>query len=568
MTVLRDAALLSPEQREAASLRFCREMQRVADPPVLEWFNTQPCPDHKPDPHPLCLRCGVIPRDHQWVGALRMYTGLPGLLSDTVGSGKTATALMALAMYKQMGYLSYGRRCVIIVPPAAMHDPWAKDLARLVPGLDVIIADRGPAKRRALYEGQWEVAVISCRTFAPAGGKVKPRPGDVALLLNAPVGIMVCDDLDELRTPGTKVQRAVIAMARKCDRVHLLHATPLQKRLMEIWSFLLAVNGAAQNRLGSEEYCRQRFVTQVRKVIKVPDPSDPTGRTMMRKQVWVDSGMKKSPELVAEFRRRIAPLVLRRTSADLIDVTLPEIQVNQVWLDLSASQRRRYEALRGGVLTRLKAGGEEVSYTEAAAAFTRGQQICGGLASLDEGPEDRDASAKLDWVMDKLTGDLSEEKVIVFVHNKGNVQALSDRLTEEKIGHVLMWSSMTDKRRRANRLRLFREDPRARILVGTTTIKTSLNLQVARHIIGVDTILNPAGMHQLIGRARRQGNPYPMVFFHWLLARNTQEDAYPALLRREQETADLVWDETSDVRWMLSPRQLLTMVAEGRVGVR
>jgi SNF2 family DNA or RNA helicase len=563
---LRDAVLLTPQQHQAASLRV-KALRRITDPPDLSWFNTEPCEVHAPDPHPLCPRCGLVPRNHQWVGSLWMYMGLPGLLSDQVGSGKTCQAIMLLAMCRQTGELSYGNRAVIICQPAALHDPWASQLRRLAPGLDVIVADGTPAQRRKAYEGQWEVAVISSRTFAPAKGRQLSRSGDVDILAGQPVGIMICDDVDEMRTPGTRTFRAVnqLARAEQVTRVHMLHATPLQKKLMELWAFLTAVGGVA--RLGSEARCRQRYVTQTRKVILVPDPADPTGRRRARKTIWVDNGMVRDQDRVQEFRAAIAPIVLRRTAADLDDVTLPEVQVNQVWVDLLPRQRTRYEDLREGVLRRLRAGGEEVSYAAAAAAFTRGQQICGGLASLDEGPG-ADCSVKLDWVMDALTGDLADEKVICFVYHRGNVRALSARLREEKIGHVLMWSEMTDKKRRAERLRLFREDDRARVLVGTTTIRTSLNLQVARHMIGVDTILNPAGMEQLIGRSRRQGSPYPMVFFHHLLARNTQEDAYPALLRREQEVADVVWDEKSDIRWVLSPRQLLRMVAEGRAGAR
>jgi SNF2 family DNA or RNA helicase len=565
VTVLRDATLLTPGQRERASLRF-KALKKIEDPPDLTWFNFEPCDRHKPEHHPLCPRCGIVPRQHQWVGSLWMYAGIPDLLSDTVGSGKTAQTLMMLAMCKQMGELSYENRAIIVCQPNAMHDPWSKDLRRLLPGLDVIYADGTPAQRRKAYEGRWEIAVVSSRTFAPAKGDKRSRPGDVDILIEQPVGIMVCDDVDELRSPQTRTFRAIQRMAAlpQITRVHILHATPLQKRVMELWAFLVAVGGIA--RLGSEARCRQRYVTQQRKVILVPDRTDATGRRRVRKTIWVDTGMTRNKELVTEFRARIAPLVLRRTAKDLDDVTLPEVQLNQVWLDLLPAQRRRYEELREGVLRRMRAGGEEVTYAVAAAAFTRGQQICSGLASLDDGDELPGSSVKLDWIMDKLTGDLAEEKVICFVHHKGNVRALSRRLREEKIGHVLMWSEMTDKRRRAERLRLFREDTRARVLVGTTSIKTSLNLQVCRHMIGCDTILNPAGMDQLIGRYRRQGNPFPMVFFHQLLARGTQEDAYPALLNREQEVADLIWDEQSDIKWVLSPRQLMRMVAEGRIG--
>ena len=559
---LPDAAGLSYEQREAASLRI-KSLRDIEPWPALEWFNSSPCRRHAPELDPLCMACGIVLRKHQRIGATWMYLGLPGLLSDTVGSGKTAQAVAVMAMYKQAGMLGLHARAVVVCKPAALHDPWGDQLRRLAPGLKVVIADGTPPRRRKLYAGDWEVAIVSERTFAPAAGAKASRPGDVDFLMERPVDILFYDDTDAMRSVGSRTYRAICKLAARCSRVHGMHATPLQKRLMELWAFTQPVGG--RDRLGSESRCRQRYVTQTRKTILVPVRGDAAGRRVERRTIWVDNGMVRNPELVAEFRRAIAPIVLRRTAKDLDDVAMPEIQVNPVFLDLLPRQRRRYEELREGVLRRLKAGGEEVTYTVAAAAFTRGQQICGGLAALDEGPEAPGSSVKLDWVMDALTGDLAEEQVVCFVYHQGNVAALSERLKAEKIPHVLMWSQMTDKRRRKRRLDLFREG-RARVLIGTTTIEASLNLQAARHMIGVDTILNPARMTQLTGRIRRQGSRYPMVFFHHLLARGTQEDGYLPLLRREQEVADVVWDEQSDIFTALTPRQLMRMIAEGRPG--
>jgi len=565
---LPDAAQLTPAQREKAGLRVKR-LRDIIDFPDLAWFNSEPCPRHKADgkPYPLCQSCGIIPRRHQRIGAAWMYLAGKGLLSDTVGSGKTAQALLVLAMCKQNGELGYHNRAVIICKPAAMHDPWADSLRRLTPDLHVIVADGTPAQRKKLYEGDWEVAVVSERTFAPAKGATHSRPGDVDILA-APyrqVGILFYDDTDAMRNPSSRTCRAINRLAKRCTRVHGMHATPLQKRLMELWSFLGPVGGHEKERLGSESRCHQRYVTTTSKWITMPSRGDKTGRQVTRQRIFVDSGMTRDRERVLEFRRAIAPIVLRRTAADLDDVDLPDVQLNPVFLDLHPAQRRRYEELRSGVLRRLTADGQQVTRAVAAAAFTRGQQICGGLAALDEGPG-TDISVKLDWVMDALTGDLSDEKVVCFVYHRGNVRALSERLKREKIGHVIMSSDMTDKRRRARRLQLFRDDPRARVLIGTTTIEASLNLQTARHLIAVDTILNPARMEQLVGRVRRQGSAFGMVFLHQLLCRGTQEDGYLPLLRREAEVAGAVWDEATDIFRALTPRQIMRMITEGRPG--
>jgi SNF2 family DNA or RNA helicase len=556
---LPDAALMSRAARQAAAERI-RGLDDIQPFPELEWFNSEPCSNHQ-NLNILCRRCGIRLRRHQRIGASWMYLGLPGLLSDTMGSGKTAQVLAMLAMCKQSGELGLHNRAVIVCKAAAVHDPWGNELRRLLPGIHAYIADGDKDQRMRGYMGNWEIAVVSDRTFAGARGSRVRRDGDVALLEHFPVGILVYDDIDPMRNHLTETSAAINRMAAQCSRVVGLHATPMQKRLTELWCFLQPVGGRVA--LGSLERVQSRYVSMGSKTILTRDPTDKTGRRQIRRQVQVASGITSNPKRVAEFRAAIRPLVLRRTAADIDgDVAMPAVQYNPVFLDLNPRQRARYEELRRGTLRRLKETGEEVTQAEAAAAFTAGWQICSGLAALDEGP-DADDSAKFDWTMDLLTGDLAGEKAVVFIYFKKNVAAFAQRLKAEGIGGVLMWSGETDKRERARRLERFREDPACRVLVGTTTIEASLNLQVSRNLIASDTILNPARMSQLVGRVARVGSPYPTVYVHHLLARQTQEDAYLPMLRREGEISDVVWGEKESLFTALTPRQIMRLVAFG-----
>lgn len=558
---LPDAAALSRDDRRTYAERI-RGLGDIQPFPELTWFNSEPCDRHE-SLNILCRRCGIRLRRHQRIGASWMYLGLPGLLSDTMGSGKTAQMLAMLAMCKQNGELGLHNRAVIVCKAPAVWDPWGNELKRLLPRINAYVADGDKEQRMRGYMGNWEIAVVSDRTFAGAHGQKQKRDGDVALLESFPVGILIYDDIDPLRNQMTEASRAVNRMAAQCTRVHGAHATPTQKRLEELWCMLQPVGGRVA--LGSLDYMSNRYASQGTKSVLTRDPTDKTGRRRIRRQVQVSSGITSSPRLVAEFQAKIRPLVLRRTAKDIEgDVAMPEVQYNPVFLELSARQRRRYEELRRGTLRRLKESGEVVTQTEAAAAFTRGWQICSGLATLDEGPG-ADDSAKLDWAMDLLTGDLADEKAVCFVYFKNNVAALARRLKAEGIGGVLMWSAETDKRERARRLARFREDPSCRVLVGTTTIEASLNLQVARQMILIDTILNPARMAQLVGRVARVGSPYPTVYVHHLLARHTQEDAYLPMLRREGEIADTVWGENQSLFTALSPRQIMRLVAYGKL---
>jgi SNF2 family DNA or RNA helicase len=558
---LPEAARLSRLSRGRAADRI-RMLPDIDPWPRLDWFNTAPCAAHAPDRQILCQRCGIWPHAHQRIGSAWMYLGLPGLLGDTVGSGKTAQILLLLAMCKQTGELGPHNRAVVVTKASAVHDPWANELRRLTPGLKVFIADGGPAERASGYLGDWEVAVVSDRALSSvSGGKIK-RDGDVALLLQLPVGILVYDDVDPMRTAGTRTSVAVGQLAARCTRVHGAHATPLQKQLKELWLMLEPVGG--EQVLGSLDFMESRYVAAKRSVIETNDPADKTGRTKIFRVVYEGSGVTDNPKRVREFRAKVATLVLRRTAKDFTDLSMPAVSYDPVFLDLSPRQRSRYNELANGSLRVLREdGGASITRVKALALFTRGRQICSGLASLDGVAGDD--SAKLDWVMREITGDLHQEKVVVFVAFKANVAALSRRLEAAGVGHVLMWSGETDQRERARRLERFRADPGCRVLVGTTTIQTSLNLQVAPHLIAADTLLNAQAMEQLIGRVRRVGSPFPTVFFHHLMARGTLEEAFLSMLRREGVMSDVVWDERASTFAGLTVRQTLRLIASGRL---
>lgn len=499
------------------------------------------------------MKCGVALRSYQRVGAAWLFLSGYGLLGDTMGTGKTIQAAAMLAMCKETGELGPDNRAVVVCRAQAVSQ-WAAQLRRLLPGVVVLDASGDQQQRLRGYLGAWEVAVVSDRTFSPQGGQYA-RDGDVEVLLNFPVSTFLYDDLDAMRNPKTKTAGAVRLFASGCTRVHALHATPLQKRLEELHSFLVPVGGEAV--FGTLPRFRRLYTKQRNQEVWIPDRSDPTGRRRRKIIVVKDAGVREGA--LPEFQRLLAPMVLRRTASDLDgEEGLPGIFPNTAWVELGAQQKARYAELRKGVLKRLRQGGTEISTVEAGAAFVRGAQICSGLAALDDGA---DVSAKLDWLEDKLTGDLAEEKVVCFVYFTPNVAALSARLNRLGIGNVLMWSQETDKRLRAERVRQFTEDPGCRVLIGTTTIEMSLNLQAARHLVAVDTVMNPARMSQIVGRIRRLGSAHEAVFFHHLLSPGTQEEAYPSLLGAEQAMADQVWGEDSGIFEKLSPRQVMEMIA-------
>ncbi len=533
----RDVRSFSEAERWARADR-ARVAHDISGFPELAFFNSSTCPAHA-ELNPLCMRCGIRLRRHQRVGIAWLYLAKKGLLGDSVGTGKTPQVAGVLAMCKEAGELEpHG---TVIVCKAAAILQWEEQLNRMAPGISVAAAVGTKRKRLDIYQSWWEVVLV--------GPEILIRDRDALMQIDPK--IVVYDDIDAMRHHSNKTAAVIKKLCERADRVIGIHGTPLQKRLPELHSFLEPVGG--REIFGSEKAFRFRYI--IKEPVRIWTTDDRTGRRASSTTLK-DVALKN----VDEFKRLVAPLVLRRTAADIDDVTLPAIQPNVVWLDPSLQQADRYAQLRLGVLRKIREEGEQITRPAAMAQFTHGRQICSGLASLDQA-DSPGASAKLDWVTDKvIDGDLSEEKVVVFVYFRPNVEVLSRRLTAAGVGNVVMWSAERDPALRHRRVTRFRDDPACRVLIGTTTIEQSLNLQAARHIVLVDTILNPARVEQLVGRIRRDGSQYGTVYTHQLLLKGTQEDYYLEQLEREQAVSDYIWDERSEIFNALSPLQLMQMI--------
>lgn len=545
MTDLPDARQLPASVREAAAekIRTLRDFQL----PELEWFNSSPCPRHtslddglRQLPSP-CRRCGIRFRKHQKVGIAWAFMRGSGLIADQMGLGKTGQAAGLMALIKQTGELDGGRRAVVICRPAAIGQ-WKTELNRFLPKLTTTDAT-GPLKKRIdKYVSRWDLLVTGYQMLLR----------DQEHLEQFDLGLLIVDDVDALRNRKNQSAASIKALARRSSRVLVLNGTPLQKRLREMHSMLEPVGGYQV--FGSETSFRNRY----ERIELVNVYNRRIGREVVTRKT---AGYKN----IDEFVRKITPMVLRRTASHVDDVDLPDVMPpNDVYLDLHPAQAQKYEELRSGVLKVIKEEGTQVKRLAAVARFIYGAMICAGLATLGEkdGPG---TSSKLDWVEETLTdGDLSDEKVVVFCQFTNTIDALQNRLARNGVGYATIWGRDSKKASRDAAQAQFWDDPNCRALIGTSAIEASLNLQVARHLINVDQLLNPARMQQMLGRIRRDGSAHKAVFVHNLFTRGTQEEGYLEMLSREQALADAVWGEKNQLFEALTPLQMLQLIGVKR----
>lgn len=545
-----DTRDLEDEHREKLAWKV-RNFSNINIPELSAW-NYQLCRKHRsgwieelPDgtkrtvldrPKPLCTECPIFFRKHQRIGMTWLYLRKKALLADVPGLGKSAQVGGLLALLLETGEIPEDGRAVIIPRAPALHQ-WRDELLRMMPGLKVTIADGVRKKRVDNYLTDWHVMLVGPETFR----------NDFDLINKFKINLVVTDDIDQLRHEETQTSYYIDKMGMKAERYVIVTATPLQKKLLELYAQLDGIGG--YNVFGRQETFEKNYI----RFDWVIDNA--TGK---RKRTQV--GYKN----LAVLKKKIAPMYLRRTTDDVAgDVSMPTIVPDDVMLELYPRQRAKYKELQQGVLKILKEEGAVTKQKiQALAKLTYGSQICDGLATLGEA-DDPLTSVKMDWIMENVRkgGSLGDEKVVVFSQYKNSIRALQDRFRKEGIGFETVWGEVTNKQKRRDSQKRFWTDPDCRIFLGTTSIEQSLNLQVARHLINMDMILNPARMEQLAGRIRRDGSAYPHVFVHNLLTVNTQEARIMPLLRREAALASHIWEENSQLFEALSATELLHLIS-------
>jgi SNF2 family DNA or RNA helicase len=516
--------------------------------PNLRYWNAQPCSVHAElgQPQQDCRRCGVLVLRHQRVAVSWMYLIRTGLLADQVGLGKTVMVNGLLAMLYQAGEMDSrrgGGRALIVCRPAAL-DQWQDQLRRMVPALPSVIVTGTQRERSDAWANPWDVAFVGHQAYLR----------DVEQVTGMGIHHLIVDDVDPIRDTDNKTAWAVKRMATRIPRTILTTASPLQKNLEELYAVFDCL-GKARQLFGDINTFRRRYMRREKVTFYTPGGKK---RTKMKTVGYRN---------IDEFKTKIAPFSLRRGPDDVEGLDLPAVMPNPVYLDLHPAQRERYDELARGVLQMTRGGLTTVKRVAASAKMVAAAHICESLAILD-GVDTPQSSVKFDWIVNQLLGDWSgenedsePEKAVTFIHYKLGLEALSARLDAHGIGNVRVWGNERDPKVRREAKERFWDDPTCRVLLGTSAIEQSLDLQCARHEINVDRLPNPQRMTQLAGRIRRGGSKYKTVFVHNLIAVDTHEQRIVLSNETEAALSTAVWDETDPLHAPLSPVQMLQLIA-------
>ena len=458
----------------------------------------------RPDP-PVSMKATLRPYQldgYRWLSLL-WDCQLGGILADDMGLGKTMQTLAMVARAHELGSLGGAAGPLLIVAPTSVVATWASEAARFCPALAV----------RTVTETERRSGV----SLVEVAAQVDIVVTSYALLRideQAYRGLtwsgLVLDEAQFVKNHQAKTYQC----ARRLPAPFKLAitGTPLENSLMDLWSMLsITAPGLFPN--------PQRFTEIYRKPI--------------------ESG--QSPEQLATLRRRIRPLMMRRTKDQVATDLPPKIeQILKVTLDPQHRrvydqhlQRERQRVL--GLLDDLQ--GNRIAILR---SLTLLRQLSLDASLVDNQHAGVIPSSKLEVLMEKLHEVVAEgHRVLVFSQFTGYLSLVRARLERDGIGYAYLDGRT---RNRPRRIAEFTEGDAPVFLISLKAGGVGLTLTEADYVFVLDPWWNPAAEAQAVDRAHRIGQQRTVMVYR-LVATDTIEEKVVALQQRKRDLFARVVDD-------------------------
>lgn len=435
----------------------------------------------------------------RWLSLL-WDTGLGGVLADDMGLGKTLQMLAMVLRAHERGELADP---VLVVAPTSVLSTWESEAARFAPSLRTVVVDRTRNKAGRGLESTIEGAQIVITSYAVA------RIDEVAFRSRS-WGAVVLDEAQFVKNHQAKTYQAVRRLTARAK--FAITGTPLENSLMDLWSLLSIVAPGLHPR---PALFKERWAKPIE-----------TGR---------------DPELLATLRRRIRPLMLRRTK-EAVATELPPKMEQVLSVDLHPRHRAIYDRHLQRERQRLLGLIDDVNGNRIAIlrALTVLRQMSLDPALVDDAYAGVAPSAKVDALVDQL-GELAEEghRALVFSQFTGFLGIVRTRLEDEGIAYEYLDGST---RNRAERIASFREGSAPVFLISLKAGGFGLTLTEADYVFVLDPWWNPAAEAQAIDRTHRIGQTRPVNVYR-MVSRDTIEEKVVALQERKRDLFARVVDE-------------------------
>ncbi len=456
----------------------------------------------------------------RWLARLSHW-GAGACLADDMGLGKTVQSLALLLERAADGP-------ALVVAPTSVVANWVDEARRFAPTLKVRPLT-GAVAARARLLGDPAPFDLFVTTYGLLHN-------DIDALAEVEWSSVILDEAQAIRNPATQRARASRRLNARFRMATT--GTPIQNSLADLHSIFSFLNPGL---LGGARNFRENFAL----------PIERGGDALARMRL----------------RRLIAPFVLRRVKADVLD-DLPSRTEVTLHVEMSPAEASFYEALRLRAVDDLEAlanGREEEGRMEEGshrmqllAHLTRLRLACCNPALVHaDGP----ASSKLRTFADTLDElRRGRHRVLVFSQFVRHLRLVEAHVKKAGIPYQYLDGS-TPAKARAERIQAFQRGEGDLFLISLKAGGVGLNLTAADYVVHMDPWWNPAAEDQASDRAHRIGQTRPVTIYR-LVTRGTIEEQIVELHRHKRELADRLLEGT-DSPARLSTEEMLRLLREG-----
>jgi len=471
-------------------------------------------------------------RSYQKVGVAWLQflaeLGAGGILADDMGLGKTIQTLALLAWRRGRD----GAMPSLVVAPTSVAPNWIREAERFVPDLKCILLHG--LGRHAQYEDVPNADLV-VTTYA-----LLRR--DVERLRGIRFRYVILDEAQQIKNHAAATTAA--AKSLPADARLALTGTPIENRLLELWSILDFVNPGM---LGSWRSFSRRYERPV--VAALGEAPVGAGLDAMADEAGAGEStfQQAAFDEAAALRARIRPFVMRRTKADVESDLPPKIETDVI-VELTPAQHRAYAALvtatREDLARRLAHDGFERNRMVVLTALLRLRQMACDPRLVDPRFRAQD-SAKLEAFRELVSEVVaSGRRALVFSQFVELLTLLRADLDQRGIAYAYLDGRTRD---RPAVLQSFTEGTMPLFLLSLRAGGTGINLTAADVVIHLDPWWNPAVEEQATDRAHRIGQR-KMVSVYRIIAAGTIEEAILRLKRQKRALASTVIDD--DRGWL------------------
>ena len=428
------------------------------------------------------------PRSYQEAGVgLMISQACAGLLYKP-GLGKTSVVYAAFSLLKSQGYI---KKMLVIAPIRPAYNVWPRQKNDYLEfqGLKVGVL-HGDMKEAMLADDSYDIYVINPEGLPWLVGSKDPTKAATSRIRK--FDMLVVDESIKFANSQSMRFKLLKGLLKYFKRRYILNGSPRPKSLLDLFGQIYILDEGAA--LG-------RYVTHYRTNYFYPGGY---------------GGYDWSPQPGADRRiaERIAPLV--QVVEQKGNVDLPELIINDIWVDLPPDAMLRYRQMEDALMIQVEQ--DLVVAANAAVASGKCRQIANGAMFIGEGEWIRIHEAKVEALQD-LIEELSGEPLLVTYEFVPDRAILAEKL---KIPCISSGNAKVDN---AN-IQAFSEG-RLQYVMGQPQ-SVSLGIDgFQNHCSNIAMFGVPwsfLNYEQVIDRVKRSGNKASSVTVHRILARNTVDE--------------------------------------------